>query len=134
MVISLHDIPGEHLVEAELPALAAGSGGAVVLHIPFKARVDSLELIPEAALTGANTNYAILTLYDRGTDGTGTTSLKAINFTAGVDLAANKLNDFWKPAKPRDADKGQVYELVKSDAGTGAATPRMKVILKFKGA
>jgi len=132
MVISLHDVPGIHIVEAELPALAAGTGGAVVLHIPFKAKVESCELLPEAALTGTDTNYAILTLYDRGTDGTGTTSLKSVNFVSGTDLAALKLNDFWKDA--RDAEAGQVYELVKTEAGTGAATPRMKVILKFKGA
>jgi len=132
MVISLHDVPGIHIVEAELPALAAGSGGAVVLHIPFKAKVVSCELLPEAALVGTDTNYAILTLYDRGTDGTGTESVKAVSFVAGTDLAALRLNDFWKDE--RDASEGKVYELVKTEAGTGAATPRMKVILKFRGA
>jgi len=135
MVVSIHDIPGTHKDGADFPATTAGSGqGAVVFVAPFKCRLTAVKLVPEAAHTGAATNYAILTLYNRGTDGSGTTALQTTNYTSGVDLAANKENSFYAPSSPPTLDEGTVLELVKSDAGTGAATPRMRVVIEYQGA
>src|SRR4051812_31585848 len=50
--------------------------------------VTSVVYIPDAALSGANTNSRTVTLYNRGAAGSGTTVVAQLALTSGVNLAA----------------------------------------------
>lgn len=51
--------------------------------------VSSVIYIPSAARAGAATNNRTLTLYKRGTAGTGTVVVAQLNLASGVDLSDN---------------------------------------------
>lgn len=54
----------------------------------FAGTVTEVTFIPDAALTGANTNTRRLALINRGQAGAGTTVVAELQFNAGVNLIA----------------------------------------------
>ena len=78
------DVVGHQLIaQATVPAVAAGT--ATIVYPIFVSdryvKIKSVSFVPQAAVTGDNTNRKNLNLHNRGTDGTGTTEL------ANIDLA-----------------------------------------------
>jgi len=128
------DIPGAlPFGPVLLHSAGAGAGEeAIVFVAPFDCRIVKVICIPAAAITGADTNYAVLTLYNRGKDGAGTTALVTKNFTAGVDWPAHKKQELYAPSPYLALEKDTVLELVKGDAGTGMATPHISVFVLFE--
>ena len=74
---------------AVLQAVAAGADlETVVCVAPFAGTVTAVTYIADTALTGANTDSRTLSLINKGQAGSGTASVAAKAFTAGVDAAA----------------------------------------------
>jgi hypothetical protein len=133
-MISIHDIPGNHKYLVSFPAQAAGTAyGCVIFVAPYKCILQSVELVPEAAVTGQATNNFSLALYNRGTDGSGAAQLgSTVTYQSGTNLAETTPTTFFS-TETALAD-GTVLELVKAENGTGMLAPQMLVVVTVRGA
>lgn len=114
-------------LQAQAPARAAGTDGQTTIgEATHDSKVTSVSYIPDAAITGANTDTRRLSLVNRGQAGTGTTEIAALSFIAGVNAAENDEKAFTLHATHanREVAKGDVLELVSDSQGsTGLADP-----------
>lgn len=81
--------PDDLQFEADVPAMFGQDGADQVVMVARAMRpgtINSVEFIPNWNLTGTNTNYRTLTLYNRGTAGAGTTVVATLALTSGVNL------------------------------------------------
>jgi hypothetical protein len=76
-------------IQATIPALGAAVAGDQTLgKAPFAGTVTAVTLVPEAAITGDNTNTRTLTLVNKGQTGAGSTVVATLAFTTGVNGVA----------------------------------------------
>ena len=68
---------------------AAADADKVIGVVPFAGTITAVTYIPNATLTGANTESRTLSVINKGTDGNGTTSVASKAFVSGVNA-----NDF----------------------------------------
>ena len=66
----------------------AASGTQAIGKIPFAGKISSVSYIPDAALTGANTNTRKISVINKGQSGSGTTVAAELQFDSGVNLTA----------------------------------------------
>jgi len=134
MVIHQRDIPSGHHAEANMPAAAAGDATFEIAAFvaPFKCAIKKVTTVAGAAVTGADTNYRSLVLYNRGKDGTGTTELARRNYTAGKDSAKAKEEDLYAPTELLVLDAGTVLGLENALTGTGLALPNFLIKIYFE--
>jgi hypothetical protein len=86
--------------------------------------VVSASYIPNAAITGANTNTRRLRVINRGQDGTGTTVVAELQFNAGVNAAAGDERALTlQAAGTLELATGDVLALESAAVGTGIADP-----------
>ncbi len=82
--------PLTRTIEEGVPAAAtAAADDTVIGQAPFAATVTAVAYVPEAAITGANTNTRRVELVNKGAAGTGTTVVASLQFDAGTNATAN---------------------------------------------
>ncbi|WP_369167780.1 hypothetical protein AB5J49_07915 [Streptomyces sp. R28] len=83
--------PYVRVIEADVPAVstAGNDDDTVVAQAPFDCTVTSVEYVPEAAITGADTNSRTVSLVNKGAAGSGTTTVASLALTNGVNATAN---------------------------------------------
>lgn len=100
---------------------------------PFKGKVTAVKYVPQAVITGQNTNTRKLELYNRGQDGTGTTLVATLQFDSGVNAAAKTPKSITLSATAANllvAD-GDVLEWQSTAVGTGIADPSGIAVVEF---
>lgn len=81
--------PLTHVIEATVIASAAGDDSSTTIGVaPFAGTVTAVEYIPTAAITGHASNNRTLSLINKGTAGSGTTSVAALTTNASTSLSA----------------------------------------------
>lgn len=100
------------------------------LRMPVAVAVESetvigVEYVPVSTQNGADTNSRTLNLYNRGTDGTGTTLVATLALTAGVNLTDNDAKTIALSGTAANLllTAGQVLEWESLHVGTGIADP-----------
>ena len=83
--------PYVRVIEADVPAVstAGNDDDSVIAQAPFDCTVTSVEYIPEAAITGADTNSRTVSLVNKGAAGSGSTTVASLALTSGVNATAN---------------------------------------------
>jgi hypothetical protein len=83
--------PFVQVIERNVPAVStAGNDDDTVLgQAPFACTVTAVQYVPEAAITGADTNSRTVSLVNKGQVGSGTTTVASLALTNGVNAAAN---------------------------------------------
>ena len=83
--------PYVQVIERNVPAVStAGNDDDTVLgQAPFACTVTSVQYVPEAAITGADTNSRAVSLVNKGQAGSGSTTVATLALTNGVNAAAN---------------------------------------------
>ena len=115
-------------VKVIVPAIAAGSTDEIpVFYAQEDVYVHEFGIIPEAQITGDATNYMTLTFKNKGTSGSGTTSLGSKAFTSGIYAAF----DYIQVSTGKLLSEGEVVSLAKSEAGTGMDMPRLCVVIIY---
>lgn len=118
------------------PAVAAGADkDSEVGEAPFALTVTDVSYTPVSALTGANTESRTLTLYNRGTDGTGTTIVAQRAFVSGQNIAADDEGVITLSATPANLNVpvGAILEWVSLHIGaTGLADPGGLVQVEYQ--
>jgi hypothetical protein len=113
-------------IEMAVPAVAAGSDGTVVIGtVPFDAEIVSVEVVPVAAINGANTNTRKVEVINKGAAGSGSTVTASLQFNSGVNAAAFDAKGVTVSATETDLDvtEGDVLAFVSTHVGTGIADP-----------
>jgi hypothetical protein len=84
-----------------------------------------VQYVPEAAITGANTNTRSMTLFNKGQAGAGTTTVATLQFDSGVNAAANdeKAVTLSGTAANLDLAAGDTLLWRSLHIGTGQADP-----------
>jgi hypothetical protein len=83
--------PYVRVIEADVPAVstAGNDDDSVIAQAPFACTVTSVQYVPEAAITGADTNSRTVSLVNKGAAGSGTTTVASLALTSGVNATAN---------------------------------------------
>lgn len=139
MVMSRHDIPGEHVVEVVIPKLATATEGEwVVFRAPFACKVRTVRLNAGADWVGVNsaTNYERFILYNRGTDGTGTTVLgSVVGSPSGTPASAFVDTSLYAPSAYLSMAIGGLLSVKLGTVGAGTtAPPAATIFTTFEGA
>lgn len=131
---SIHDIPGDHEYALTAPAQAPGTVyGVVVFEAPYACKVQRVEVIPEASITGAVTHNFKWELFNRGTNGTGTASLASATYAAGTNVGGTVVTNFYNPTTKLAIAAGTILELVKTENGAGMLMPNTRVNTVVQG-
>lgn len=133
--MKLSHLAGDHQADGNVIATTAGdSTVAVVARAPFRCTVTGAYFIPTAAATGHTTNYATLTVTNKGAAGSGTTEVAVLALTSGVDLAAfdEKALTLSTTAASLNLAEGDIVSVAVTKAGTGLAIGQGKAGIVFK--
>lgn len=121
--------------EAFVPNVAAASDAdQVVGEAPYDGTVTAVTWVPEAAVTGANTETRTFTLVNKGQAGVGTTVIATLAMTSGVNAVAfdEKAATLSVVAGATSVAAGDVVLWVSTHSGsTGLADPGGTVRVEF---
>lgn len=133
--MSLDSAPYTRVIEATIPAPAAAGTNLdqAVTEAPYDATVTKVALVPEAAVTGDNTNTRTFTLVNKGQSGAGTTVVATLALTTGNNLVAfdEKLFTLSVVAGATTVVAGDVLLCNEVTAGTGLAHSGGRVVVEF---
>lgn len=116
----------------QIAALATAVAGSLVLgEAPFDGSITSVKYIPNAAITGVNTNTRRVAVTNRGAAGAGTTEAAALQFNSGVNGVKWDAKAITLIADPAtDVVAGDVITFDSTAIGTGLADPGGLVIVE----
>jgi hypothetical protein len=79
------------IIRTPVPAVGTAGNDAttVLFQAPFDCTVTSVQYVPAAAITGANTNTRLVELVNKGQAGSSTTQAASLQFNSGVNAAAD---------------------------------------------
>lgn len=118
-------------IEEWLPAQTADTeSDQAVGRAPYAGTVTKCSLVPEAAVTGDNTNSRTFTLVNKGQAGAGTAVLATLALTTGVDLVAFDEKLFTLASSPVVAE-GDILAIAEVTPGTGVAHSGGKVEIRI---
>lgn len=93
--------------------------------------INSVELVPNWTLTGANTNYRTIAVYNRGQSGVGTALVASLDLTSGVDLTRGVAKALTLgTGADRAVVVGDALEWISTTSGTGAPASGGQVIVQ----
>lgn len=112
-------------------AAADATSDEVIGRVPISGVVASVNFIPDADLTGADTNSATLSVVNKGLDGNGTTVVASKAFTAAVNAPDFDETAITLSVTAADlvVTAGQVLAFRRTKVGTGLATPGGKIVV-----
>lgn len=128
---------GTQTADGFVPSVAAAT--ATEVHPIFVAPIrciiptNGVNFVPQAAVTGDNTNTKNLNVQNRGSAGSGTTEVGNLDLVTGVNLVAfDKTNIPLGAALTLEA--GDVLGLQVEKVGTGVLIPNIMFEITFKPA
>lgn len=132
-MLTLHDIPGEHDRQVATIAHAAATATEIVATVvaPFKAKM-TLHWVPNAAITGAATNYTNLNAINKGQSGAGSTEIGNVDFDDGTNATA--CDELAIVGSAVAVAAGDVIALQAEKVSTGLSIPSGTLVARFKGA
>lgn len=119
--------PLVRVLEQDVPAVgtAGNDDDTIVTQAPFACTVTAVEFVPEAAITGANTNSRTVSLVNKGQAGSGTTTVASLALVTGVNAAANDEKAITLSVAPADLvlAAGDTLQWRSIHIGTGITDP-----------
>ena len=133
--MKLNHLAGDHQLDGNVIATTAGDTTvAIVARVPFRATVTGAYFLPTVAATGHTTNYATLTVTNKGAAGAGTTEVASLALTSGVDLVAfdEKPITLSTTSASLNVAEGYIVSIAVAKAGTGLAIGQGKAGILLK--
>lgn len=132
--MSLHDIPGTHILQVTVPTIAAATATsyAAIVSMPFKAVVKWAKFVPASAVTGDASNSQNLNV-KKVVSGTATEICNK-DLGAGVDLTA--LTPYLIGSDDTldvSLAQGDLVVLEREKTGTGAILPLGVFLVGIEG-
>ena len=95
-------------------------------------RILRVAIVPQAAITGADTNSMTLTVVDKALVGVCTTVLGSKAYTAGVNVIAFDDDTLVAETAAKTVAAGAVVNLERAKVGTGLAMPQLLVTVTYE--
>lgn len=118
--------------QAYIPAV--GTAGDVddwiIFHAPYNCTIRAVRWIPQADVTGVNTNNFKLEVFDKGADGNGTTSLGSVTFASGTNVSDYDRHGIVTSNKLMA--EGDVLQLKRTINGTGMTQPESMAVVEYE--
>ena len=128
---STHDKPGIHRAYAHIPAI--GAADATIVYPIFSAqstvKVTEVIIVPQAAVTGNDTNRKNLNVLDVGAAGAGTTEIGNLDLATSTDLTS--LAEQALGVTDTQLTDGDVLALQVELVSSGVALPALHVIVEY---
>ena len=120
--------------QAYVPAAAAGDATKEwpVFYADRACRILGVGVVPQATVTGADTNTFHWNVLNKGTDGNGTTEIGNVDFVAGTNADDFDYREIVAETASRRLNAGQVLSLQREKVGTGQATPEALVVVIYE--
>lgn len=101
------------------------SDTSIIAEAPYNLTVEAVTYVPDAAITGANTNTRLHRVVNRGADGTGSTVVASLQYNSGVNAPAGdeRTITLSGTAANLNVDQGQILAFESNAVGTGIADP-----------
>lgn len=122
----------QNFTTLELPAVSAGDTSTVAMGagMPRDGHVTSLQIVPRAAITFNATNFATITLQNKGPLGSGSTAMASRTWSATSSVAGTKeLATLNGTAANLEFKQGDILQVVHSTSGAGLALPAVSVVI-----
>ena len=115
----------QRTIEVGISAVNSGSTAEVPVFVaPFRCKIKKASIVPQSAITGAQTNNMVLGFYSRGTDGTSTSNIVSLTFTNGVDASAYAEKDLGSLSN-NVLNLATVVTFFKDENGSGMNMPNL---------
>lgn len=125
--------PPDLTLTADVPSMFDADGAdqrVLVGRVRYPGSVNSVEFVPAWTQAGADTNSRTLTLYNRRTDGSGTTAIATLALTSGTDLARAVSETITITAANATVVVGDILEWESLHVGAGLPDPGGQVIVQ----
>lgn len=127
----------EFLNNAAVNVAAVAAGVAqdnTIVEAPYAGTLASATFVPEANITGDNTNKRTFTIVNKGQTGAGTTVMATLDYVTGTNGVAFDEQPFTLSATAanRNFVQGDIIAVVEAVAGTGLANPGGRVAIEFR--
>lgn len=134
-MLDFHDIPGSLRDHIVIPAVDATdmTESFPIWHAPFDAKIRDIVVIWGDDLTGNVTDYTRVTVTDRGTDGTGSTTLATVNYNSGA-VTGYDAYALYDPATYDAVDSGTVISIELIAVSSGENMPPAAIFVSYEGA
>jgi len=120
------------ITNSYVAAVGGGSDDEVaVFRAPCAGKIIEIGVIPDAAVTGDDTDNFTMSCENKGAAGIGTDEICSLELATGVDLVAldyQSLGD----VDNVDLDKDDTVTFIKTEANSGLAMPAMVVVVEFQ--
>jgi len=113
-------------------AAATATESRPVFVAPADCYIIALDVIPQATITGADTNSTNLNLIDKGTAGTGSTELANRDYVSGTNSTGFVKQSIYAPASPLEVSAGNVLAIELEKVGDGLIIPEMLVQVTYR--
>jgi len=136
MPMQLHDIPGPHDSFVTVPAIGSGESSLSypIFVAPWATKVTAIKIAFGSTMVGDDTNRFDFVIYNRGTDGTGTTAWGSLVLAAGTTATAYVPQTIWSSAQGTALSEGSVLDLYYNKQSSGFDVSRAVVQVTFIGA
>lgn len=130
----LKAIPGNHrdLVTGIAHAAATATEYVVQWAAPFDCRLKAVYFIPNADVSGQDTNTTHLNVDNKGSGGAGTTELGNVDLVNGTDLTGSDVNTL-ASGLTTDLSKDDVIAVEAEKVGTGLDVPAGTYVFEYDG-
>lgn len=130
----MNEHPIQRTFTTRTAAVAGGSDATVSVAVaPFDAVIESVSYIPDATITGADTNSRTISAINKGAAGAGTTEAASLALTNGVNATGfdEKALNLSGTAANLNVSEGDVIAIKSLHVGTGIADPGGLVKIVF---
>ncbi len=127
-------VPLKRTLVIQAPAIATNVDGSVVIgKAPFAGTVSTVGFIPNAAITGQNTNTRRIAVTNRKLDGSGTDEAALLQFNSGVNAVKWDEKAVTLHATPANlvVAAGDVLTFDSTTPGSGLADPGGLVVVEI---
>lgn len=131
---SIREMTDYPLTQAWAASAALATGNFAGPMVPFKGSLVAVKFVPSAAIVANGTNFATITVQNKGTNGLAGTTAMASRAWSAVNSALSTGEFFTLNATPANlvVNEGDVLNLnLASTGGTGLALPAASVIFYF---
>lgn len=130
----LRDALRGKVTQAYIPAAAAGDATKnwPIFFAERPCRVLSVGVVPQATITGQNTNTFHWNVINRGTAGAGTTEIGNVDFVSGTNVTGFDFREIVVETAGRRLSTGEVLALQRELIGSGLAAPETLAIVVFE--
>ncbi len=131
---AMGDIPGQHVEKCR--TIVVGTSDITrldtIFRAPFNCQITAVSYIPDAAITGADTNTRHVNIVDRGLDGLGTDEIANKDYTNGVDATALNEEVLTMTSLNHVLSEGDVVAAEFEEIGTGIGVPAGMFVIFYR--